>query len=164
MNRLKSILGHTWAILALPIILATFMGLDFWAKSLAKVTDVKISPWFSGGEVVRILVHENFQTLLHRQVFDGLIRERKVGFIQINWVPFGKNLPSIIDEDIDIEGDGTNDFHIQFNTLTNRAYLTDHSDRIIGIEAVYNLGKERAVRVRLRNSSGTEGKKERITR
>ena len=153
MNRLKSILGHTWAILALPIMLATFMGLDYWAKSLAKITDVKISPWFSGGEIIRTLVHENYKTILHRPVFDGLFGERKEGFVQVNWVPLGENLPPVINEEIDIDGDGTNDFHIQFNTLTNRAYLTDHSDRIIGIEEVYSLGKDRAVRVQLRNSS-----------
>jgi hypothetical protein len=155
MNRLKSILGHTWAILALPIMLATFMGLDYWAKSLAKITDVKISPWFSGGEIIRTLAHENYKTILHRPVFDGLFGERKEGFVQVNWVPLGENLPPVINEEIDIDGDGTNDFHIQFNTLTNRTYLTDHSDRIIGIEAVYNLGKERAIRVQLRNSSET---------
>jgi hypothetical protein len=153
MNRLKSILGHTWAILALPIMLATFMGLDYWAKSLAKITDVKISPWFSGGEIIRTFPRENYMTKLHRPVFDGLFGERKEGFVQVNWMPLGENLPPVINEEIDIDGDGTNDFRIQFNTLTNRAYLTDHSDRIIGIEAVYNLGKERAVRVQLRNSS-----------
>lgn len=155
MNRLKSILGHTWAILALPIILATFMGLDFWAKSLAKVTDVKISPWFSGGEIIRTLVHENYMTMLHRPVFDGLFGERKVGFIQINWVPLSEDLPPVINEEIDIEGDGKSDFRIQLNTLTNSVSFMDHSDRIIGIEAVYNLDRERAVRFRLRNSSRT---------
>jgi hypothetical protein len=159
MNRLKSILGHTWAILALPIMLATFMGLDYWAKSLAKITDVEISPWFSGGEIIRTLVHENYKTILHRPVFDGLFGERKEGFVQVNWVPLDENLPPVINEEIDIDRDGTNDFHIQFNTLTNRAYLTDHSDRIIGIEEVYSLGKERAVRVELRNSSEISRKK-----
>jgi hypothetical protein len=154
-NQLKSILGYTWAILALPIMLATFMGLDFWAKSLAKITDVKISPWFSGGEIIRTIARENYKTMLHRPVFDGLFGERREGFIQINWVPLGENLPPDINEEIDIEGDGTDDFRIQFNTLTNRVSFMDHSDRIIGVEAVYNLGKERAVRFRLRNSSGT---------
>ena len=57
MNRLKSILGYVWAILAIPIVLATFIGMDFWARGLAKATAVKISPWYTGGEVTRTRTH-----------------------------------------------------------------------------------------------------------
>ena len=50
MMRLRAIAGYTWAVLTIPLVLATFVGMNFWAKSLVNATGLKISPWFTGGE------------------------------------------------------------------------------------------------------------------
>jgi len=151
MKRLKSILGFIWAILAIPIILATFMGMNFWAKELADVTGVKISPWFSGGEVARTISQEGYRTEIHEPVFQALLGERDEGFVQINWIPVNGKLPPLIEQEIDYDGDGTNDFRIHLDTRTNHAFLTPHSRYAISVARVLNLGSERAVRVRLLN-------------
>ena len=86
MKRLFSFLGYTWAAIALPMVLATFVGNNFWAAKLASSTGVTISPWFSGGEVARTIDHGTYQTQIHRPVFEGLFREKKKGFVQVDFV------------------------------------------------------------------------------
>ena len=50
MKTLKGILGYIWAFLAIFIVLATFVGHDYFSGKLASATGITISPWYSGGE------------------------------------------------------------------------------------------------------------------
>ncbi len=155
MDRLKSILGNAWAITAIPIILATFIGMNFWAKGMATATGVTISPWYSAGDVMQTIQHPGYRTIIHRPVFMGLFGETKNGFVQINWAPDEKTvLPTQIDEDIDLTGNGTPSFHIHVNTDTDEAALTIRTPQVINIETVLRMDKERAVRIQLHNPSG----------
>jgi hypothetical protein len=151
-DRLRSGLGYAWAGLCLVIVLATFIGLNFWSEALARATGVKISPWFSGGEVLESVPHEGYQTLLHRPVFDGLLAARAEGFVQIDWVPqSGRALPSEIEEDFDIDRDGVRDLTVQLDTAGNRATLVRHAPWVLGADDVIASEQERILRVRLRN-------------
>lgn len=151
MSCLRSMIGYLWALLALPIILATFIGGDFWAEKLVASTGLKVSPWFTGGEVRMTVNHEQYRTLIHQAVFDGLIRQRKQGFIQINWQPVTGTLPGEIDEIIDYDRDGVADFQIQLHTQKDQAELIAKKPYVLGIQPVYKLENERAVRVLLKN-------------
>jgi len=153
MKRLKSIVGYAWAILAIPIVLATFIGMDFWARGLAGATGVIISPWFTGGEVVRTETHERYRTEIHRPVFDGLLGERDKGFVQIKWMPESGKLPPVIEEEIDFNGDNSTDFFISLNTRTNEASLRPESSRVIALREIINLGEGRVARVWLKNDT-----------
>ncbi|HBE78631.1 MAG TPA: hypothetical protein DDW65_12775 [Firmicutes bacterium] len=159
MRRLRSMIGYLWALLALPIIVATFMGNDYWAGHLVAVTGIKVSPWFTGGNVNRIVHHGQYQTILHRAVFDGLIWQRSRGFVQINWKPVklvSRTLPEEIHESIDYDHDGVVDFQIQLNTKTDHAELVAPKSYVLGIQSVYQLKNEKAVRVLLRNKNKEE--------
>jgi hypothetical protein len=103
MSRLRTILFNCWAFLALPIIIATFVANDFWAKQLVANTGLKVSPWDTGGEVVQTINHGEYRTQIHQTVFEGVIWERRKGFVQINWQPVRRLLPEIIDEEIDYD-------------------------------------------------------------
>lgn len=87
MDRLKAILGYSCAVCALIAALATFLGNDALSRALASATGVTVSPWYSGGEVVRTINHGPYRTDIHRPVFDALIGERETGFVQVKWVP-----------------------------------------------------------------------------
>ena len=153
MRKLKSILGHGWALLAVPILLATFIGMNFWAGTLATSTGVIVSPWFTGGEVARTIPHDGYTTAVHRPIFRGLIGERAEGFVQVRWKPDkGKTLPAQIDEAIDLDGSGTPDFRVQLDTGACQAVVIPQSARVLGLSEVINLGQDRAVRVLLRNT------------
>jgi hypothetical protein len=150
--KLKSLFGYGWASLSLVAVLATFIGLNFWAKTLAKDTGIRISPRFSGGEVRQTIDHGSYKTLLHRMVFDGLVNERSKGFVQIDWVPGEKQqLPAAIEEELDIDGDGASDISIHVDTSDGKAGMLRQAPYVIGLEPLIASGPERILRIQLRN-------------
>lgn len=151
MKYLTSITGYLWALLTLPIILTIFVMNGFLAEKFITITGLKISPWLTGGEVIRTIEHDRYQTLLHQPVFKGLVTERRKGFVQVDWRAVEGVLPEIINDEIDYDRDGTLDFQIQLNTVRNKAEIKALSSYVTGIGGFYNLENERAVRVLLKN-------------
>ena len=149
---LKAGLGYTWAALCLVIVLATFVGLNFWSRSLANGTGIQVSPRFTGGEIRRSTDHGQYQTRIHRPVFDGLLGERNEGFVQIDWVPNkNQSLPVLIEEEFDIDGDGTSEFRIRLDTVAARAELLENKPWVLSAGSVITADVERILRVSLRN-------------
>ncbi|MEW6367026.1 MAG: hypothetical protein AB1714_20545 [Acidobacteriota bacterium] len=151
MRRIKSVLGYAWAALALPMVLATFIGMDSWARGFASITGLQVSPWFTGAEVVRTLDHGEYETRIHRPVFDGLISERGRGFVQVVWVPKGDTLPAMIDEDLDIIGDDRADCRISLDTRTNQISLTPLCENVLGVKEKLVFEKDRGLRILVSN-------------
>jgi hypothetical protein len=153
-DKIKSWLAHTWAALATPIVLATFIGIPFFSRILAEGTGIQVSPWFTGGEVMREIAHEGYRTVLRRPVFDGLIGQRSLGFIQVEWLPEeGAALPDVVEEGIDIDDDGKEELTVRLDTQANRATIDAHSPRVLGLERIYTLQRERVIRVKLRRET-----------
>jgi hypothetical protein len=150
MKRIKKYLAYGWAMAAVPILLATFMGMNGLAKKLVDFTGLKVSPLYTGGEVSQTIKHEGYETLIHQPVFSGLLCERKNGFVQIGWKAGEDKLPELIDEAIDFDGDGKNDFRIRLNTTTNTGQLESYSSGVVSLGEVLVLKNERIVRVSLR--------------
>jgi hypothetical protein len=149
MNRLKSVAGYLWAVFALFVVLATFLANDSLSSRFASSTGLVVSPRYTGGEVVRIIDHGTYKTLVHRPVFDGLIAEKKEGFVQINWEAVAET-PPIIQEKIDFNGDEKDDFLITLDTRTGTFDVTPYSPAVGSIERTYKLKKGWAVRVHLK--------------
>jgi hypothetical protein len=150
MKLIRKFLAYGWAMAAVPILLATFIGMNVWAKKLVDFTGLKVSPLYTGGEVAQTIKHEGYETLIHQPVFDGLLCERKNGFVQIGWKTGGDKLPELIDEAIDFDGDGKNDFRIRLNTTTNTGQLESYSSGVVSLGEVLVLKNERIVRVSLK--------------
>ena len=151
-DRLIAGFGYTWAAICLVAVLATFIGLNFWAQTLASGTGIHISPRFSGGEVRETVDHGNYKTLLHRLVFDGLLSERSEGFVQIDWVPQEKGLlPSVLEEEFDIDGNGASEIKVRHDTVNAKAELLRQEPWVLGLDPVISADSERILRVRLRN-------------
>lgn len=148
--RITAVIGYTVAIITIPLTMATFMGMNFFSHQLVEITGLKVSPWSTGGEVVKTIEHGQYRTLLHRPVFDGLFTKKSEGFIQIDWEP-GSSLPATIVEDVDYNGDGIIDFQVAYNTQTNTAQLTADNSAVISLQGSYILKERRAVRVNLYN-------------
>ncbi len=149
----RRMFSYIWALLALPIILATFMGGDYWARQLVSLTGIKVSPWFTGGDIHQVIEHEQYRTMVHQAVFDGLIGQRSRGFVQIDWQPKRESLPEKLMERIDYNQDGAIDFQIQLDSIKNQARLVHKKPYVLGIESIYSLGTERALRVLLKNNN-----------
>ncbi|HEX7715556.1 MAG TPA: hypothetical protein VF531_16170 [Bacillota bacterium] len=149
--RVRGILGTVWALLAIPIILATFIGNQGLAGSLVAATGVSISPRITGAEIVRAVDHGAYRTFIHRPVFDGLIGEESSGFVQIDWKAIDGRLPGHIVESIDYDRDGADDFRIRIDTRTNRIQLVRVNQRVISVGQIYRFQNERVVRINLQN-------------
>lgn len=109
MKKIKIIAGVAWALICLLIILGLFPGLNHLSSSAAKLPFMKINPNFSGGETVRQAITDNCTLNIRRPVFDGLIKEREKGFVQLDWRGI---VPEKINDTIDYDSDGIADFHI----------------------------------------------------
>lgn len=150
MPRFKAVGGYILAALAVPLVLAVFMGQNYWMKEVVAITGVKVSPWLTGGDVIRTIDHGEYQTAIHEQVFQGLLGEKKEGLVQIDWNS-AQNLPDSIYEDVDYDADGENDFHIALDTKSNQAYVLPLQTGVIGLEKSYVLKDGQAVRVSVKN-------------
>ena len=152
--RLRTFFGYTAATLTIIIALATFLGLKFFSHKLIDVTGLKISPWFTGGEIIRTIDHGSYRTAQHRAVFDALIGQRSEGFVQLDFSPLN-SLPKTINEDIDFDLDGNMDFHVEYSVPTNTAVFTSFTPRAVSVAGCYVLKERRAVRIKLQNAKTT---------
>ena len=151
-KRFRAILGYTWAVAALFIVLATFFGMNGWANLFVDVTGLKINPWYDGGEVMQAVHRPGCQTQVHKPVFDALIGEQAEGFVQVTWVPAeGQTLPERLSDAIDVSGDGQPDFELDLNTRTNTVTLRKHQPWVLSVGEVLKPHDKRAVRVALKN-------------
>jgi hypothetical protein len=148
--KLKSFFGYFIAALMVPVVFITLMGMMPLAEGLVKASGVVISPWFTGGEIARSLTHGTYETLIHRPVFDGLIGQRKSGFVQVVWTP-ASLLPETIVEDIDFNGDGQADFQVTLHSGNKTAAWKPYSDLAYGMEGPYAIGDGLGVRINLKN-------------
>jgi hypothetical protein len=153
MSRIKTIPTYAWAFLAGPIVLVTFMGMEPLASLFVMVTGLRVHPIYAGGEVTQVINHGDYQTFIHRPVFDGLIHERDTGFVQIEWQPKDANLPERLDEQIDFDQDGKTDFRVQLSTSTNATTLEPLDSRVMSANEVVKAQNARILRVNLRKRS-----------
>lgn len=150
MKKLGAIMGYLAALSAIVIVLATFIGLNEWSNGLVSVTGLKVSPWFSGGDIDRTISRNNYRIVLHKPVFMGLIAETKTGFVQADWTPF-PGLPATIHDEVDFDSDGKNDYRVRLDTTTGKASIYPENQRILGLQEVLKLQNGWMVRVKLRN-------------
>ncbi len=152
MRKLKSVLGYAWALTALPVILATFIGMNVWAKGFAGLTGLEITPKYTGGKCAYTVPHEGYTTSVNEPVFQGLLGETKRGFVQVKWTPAaGASLPDELNEAIDVDADGAPDFSVRLKAGVKKAELKPLSPLVLGAREVLDLGGERAVRVNVLN-------------
>lgn len=148
--QLKASLGYLLAIVLIPLALAVFIGLNDWAKLLASSSGLRISPWFSGGEVIQTRARPGHEMRIHKPVFDALVGERSKGFVQIDWAP-KSSVPAKIDETIDIDGDGKADLRVLWNIRADKIELESLAPWVTGLEGHYELSKRYTIRVGLLN-------------
>jgi len=147
MKTIKIIAGITWAFLCLIIIIVLFPALNPLANVTSKFPFMKINPNYSGGEVVREIKKENYTINIHRPVFDGLIGDRKKGFVQIDW---RGNLPKTLNDTIDFDGNCKNDFIIQIDTLNAQSSIIPLNPKVGELNTSTHTSYGWAIRVGLK--------------
>jgi len=152
MKRARSIAGYAWAVACMVAVLATFSGNNYLSAKLASATGVTVSPMYSGGEIVRSIDHGAYRTVIRHPVFDGLLGERKEGFIQIEWQPVTE-FPLLIEDKIDFTGDGKEDFAFRLDTANGKGTLTPRNPSVIAVQMLVRVNQGWVARIQLRKVS-----------
>jgi hypothetical protein len=147
MKKVKIVAGIIWAILCLIAMIAFFPGFNSLAGSLAKLPFMKINPNMSGGEIAHENIHAGCTLVTHRPVFDGLIKDRKNGFVQVDW---RGEVKEEINDTIDYDLNGTPDFSIRINTATADTRLDPLSQDVTGLDVSTPTSYGWVARVRLK--------------
>ena len=150
MQKLRSFLGYSWALLSVPFVLLLLMSSQGIYQNTFEKRGLKVTDRISGGKVTKILQRENYSVHLHRPVFDGLFTETKSGFVQIDFIS-QTNLPSRIRENIDYDLDSEVDFFFSIDTQSNTYRLVPKTGGVKSLsqEGIYVLDKRRTIRVEI---------------
>jgi hypothetical protein len=120
MKKIKIAAGIFWAFLCLILILILFPQLNTFSSGVSRLPFMKINPNFTGGEIAERIVMESCTLVVRKPVFDGLIGERRHGFVQVDW---RGGLPDIISDSIDYNSDRKADFIIKIDRKNNSTEL-----------------------------------------
>jgi hypothetical protein len=139
MKKIKIAAGILWAILCLLLILVLFPGLNNFSYGVSRLPFMKINPNLTGGEAAERIVMGSCTLVVRKPVFDGLIGERKQGFVQIDW---RGNLPYIISDTIDFDMDKKPDFAIRISRSEPSTVLTPLNPKVrkVGISTSTSYG------------------------
>ena len=146
MKKVKIIAGITWAFVCLILILVLFPGLNSFSESASKLSFMKINPNYNGGELARQIVSEGCTLNIRKPVFDGLIGERKNGFVQLDW---RGSLPDEFSDTIDYNFDNNPDFRISVDKLNSRTSLDAFDIKVKNVTISTPTSYGWAVRVEL---------------
>lgn len=150
MKKLIPIFAYTWAFFCVLLIPITFVGNYQFASLLAKMPFMKVNPVFTGGEIDRTIEKDSLKIIINKPVFEALIGKSSKGFVQIKFS--GNNqLPNIIKQEIDFNNDGSSDFILNINTISNITKLEPLSKNIKGLIISSKVKKDWIVRVRIAN-------------
>jgi hypothetical protein len=146
MKKLKIIAGITWAFAGLFLIIILFPGLNSLSSSAAKLPFMKINPNLTGGDVATEIVSAGCTLDIRKPVFDGLFRERKEGFVQIDWR--GLLADELVDT-IDYNQDGAKEFIIHINRKDSKTDIYRLNNKVKNINVSTPTSYGWAVRVGL---------------
>lgn len=152
MIRSKSFFGYLWASTAI-LAFVFFVGISQTpVEKLNSIFNIRVSSRITGGEISREIKHENYNTVIHKPVFEGIFSDRKDGFVQIAWDSGNKALPTEINEEIDYDNDGKKDFSVKFDTVQNTASIEKFNPDVkdINKEWIFSYKSKKGIRVGLR--------------
>ncbi|MGD0340441.1 MAG: hypothetical protein ABSA76_01855 [Bacteroidales bacterium] len=129
MKKLKIAAGILWAILCLILIIVLFPGLNTFSSNVSRMPFMKINHNFTGGEAAEQKIMENCTLVIRKPVFDGLIGERRHGFVQLDW---RGRIPEILSDTIDYDMDMKPDFAIRINRTESSTVLHSMNPKVKG--------------------------------
>jgi len=128
---------------------ALFINLGMLSHELAKLPFMRIHPIYSGGEIVETISVETAPWSIHRPVFDGLLWQRKHGFIQID-ATCGTLPIHTVEKTLDYDKDGQPDFTLVLPANADgEPEVVVLSPHVTGLENWAYTGKGWIIRVGL---------------
>ena len=147
MKRLKIIAGIGWAFLGLILIIILFPGLNSFSVSVSKLPFMKLNPRYTGGEIANQMITESCTLDIRKPVFNGFLKERKSGFVQLDW---RGTIPEKIKDSIDYDHDGRKDFCILVDRKDSKTELQSFNNKVKSVIISTPTSYGWAVRVELK--------------
>jgi len=146
MKKVKITAGIIWAFLCLILIIILFPLINNFSSAASKLPFMKINPRYTGGEIVGQVVSPGCTLVIRKPVFNGLFKERKKGFVQLDW---RGNIPEEINDTIDFNFDKIPDFGIMIDRVNSKTLLDPLNSKVkdVSISTLTSYGW--AVRVEL---------------
>ncbi len=152
MNKIKNFIGYSWAIICLLLTPAIFANQTGFSQLLAQLPFMKVTPKYTGGEVVRKIEYTEYTTEIHEPIFEALIGESSEGFVQVTWRVKDK-LPERIKETVDFNNDNLPDFQISINTKNGKTKFIPLSEDVLSLDISSEMKKDWAIRVNIKNTN-----------
>jgi hypothetical protein len=111
-KRILHSLGYVGAALTLLIAACTPFYLMGAFSGLVAHAGLHIDAAYSGGPIARTYERRGYRIVVHQPVRTHAL-QRVDPFVQIDFNP-ASALPAVVDEEIDVDGDGQNDLHMTF--------------------------------------------------
>ena len=127
MKKVKIIAGICWAFLCLILVIILFPGLNSFSVSVSKLPFMKLNPRYTGGEVANQMITESCTLNIRKPVFNGFLRERNSGFVQLDW---HGNIPEMIKDSVDYDHDGIKDFCILVDRKDSKTNLKPFNSKV----------------------------------
>jgi hypothetical protein len=118
MKRMIHFLAYGIALLTVLFALALPIKVMPAFLSVVGALDLKIAPWFSGGEKAFVIDRGSHQIMVYHPVYPALIGEGEKGFVQLVWQPRSA-LPVKVYEPLDLNRDGRVDCEISFSNTAS---------------------------------------------
>lgn len=122
MKRIVYFLAYGTAVLTVLFALALPIKILPIFVSFVGTLDLRIAPWFSGGEVAWVMDLGSHQIKVYHPVYPALVGEGKKGFVQLVWQPKSA-LPLKVQDAIDLNRDGSLDCEISFSNPADEKAL-----------------------------------------
>ena len=129
MKKVKIIAGICWAFAGLILIIILFPGLNSFSASVSKLPFMKLNPRYTGGEIASQMINGSCTLNIRKPVFNGFLKDRKSGFVQVDW---RGSLPDLINDTIDYDNDGNEDFCILVERKESKTDLVSFNAKVKG--------------------------------
>jgi hypothetical protein len=146
MKKVKIVAGISWAFLGLILIIILFPGLNSFSTSVSKLPFMKLNPRYTGGEIAKQFISENCTLDVRKPVFNGFLKERNSGFVQLDW---HGTIPEVINDSIDYDCDGNNDFIIFVDRKNSKTVLNTVNVKVKRVDISTSTSYGWAVRIGL---------------
>lgn len=130
-NYLKTFLGLLWTLVFILLGIYCFMNSNSLVDNLFVRNKVRVSPNFTGGEVIAVHTFSDYSINVHEPVPIGPTGFQDKSFVQVDWIFPGKREP-VQNQTVSIFPPD-DDFSISIDPVTSQINFTPFNKRIINL-------------------------------
>lgn len=137
--------GYIWAILAIAITGYGFFNISYFESIMSN--QIEVSKNWTGGNIIEVKRYKNYSVIIHEQVEQGQNLFGESNFVQVDFCY--ELAPRVLDEQIDYNEDGIDDFKIVIDNAKQSYIFEDLSNKDLRVSKEGMLIYEHAKKIRI---------------